>query len=126
MPALINKVRPLVSDGGTLVTINNALFVSGAAYMAMLETLCADGYLTIEELIPVPQDFLGYSEAASSPARRPCAVQPFHQDCRPARPPQRRGVRIKNPSRSFLAPSPAREGLRGVIFRRKALPLDKR
>ena len=63
---LLNKVRPLVSDGGTLVTINNALFVSGSAYLAMLETLCADGYLTIEELIPVPQDFLGYSKAAAS------------------------------------------------------------
>ena len=43
---LLNKVRPLIADGGTLVTINNALFVSGAAYLQMLETLCADGYLS--------------------------------------------------------------------------------
>jgi 23S rRNA (cytosine1962-C5)-methyltransferase len=59
---ILNKVRPLISDGGTLVTISNALFVSGAAYLQMLETLCADGYLSVEALIPVPQDFIGYAE----------------------------------------------------------------
>lgn len=58
---LINKVRPLVRDGGTLVAINNALFVSGADYMLTLEDLCKDGYLQLTELIPVPQDVVGYS-----------------------------------------------------------------
>jgi 23S rRNA (cytosine1962-C5)-methyltransferase len=57
---LINKVRPLVNDGGTLVAINNALYVSGGEYMRTLEDLCRDGYLSIRELIPVPQDFIGY------------------------------------------------------------------
>jgi 23S rRNA (cytosine1962-C5)-methyltransferase len=57
---VINKVRPLVADGGYLVAINNALFVSGAEYVRTLESLCADGYLSIEELIPVPSDFTGY------------------------------------------------------------------
>lgn len=57
---LINKVRPLVADEGWLVAINNALFVSGAAYMQTLETLCEDGYLSIEKLLPVPKDFTGY------------------------------------------------------------------
>ena len=57
---LINKVRPLVADGGWLVTINNALFVSGAEYLHTLEELCKDGYLSVEELIPVPEDFTGY------------------------------------------------------------------
>jgi len=57
---LINKVRPLVADGGRLVAINNALFVSGREYLAALEGLCADGYLAIETLIPVPEDFTGY------------------------------------------------------------------
>ena len=57
---LINKVRPLVADGGRLVAINNALFVSGADYMGMLEELCTDGYLAIEELVPVPPDYAGY------------------------------------------------------------------
>lgn len=58
---LINKVRPLINDGGTLIAINNALFVSGGEYMKTLEELCKDGYLEIRELIPVPQDFIGYN-----------------------------------------------------------------
>ena len=59
---LINKVRPLVNDGGTLIAINNALYVSGKEYMQALEALCKDGYLKIKELIPVPEDFTGYPE----------------------------------------------------------------
>jgi 23S rRNA (cytosine1962-C5)-methyltransferase len=59
---LINKVRPLINDGGYLVAINNALYASGSEYMKTLEALCADGYLKIKELIPVPDDFTGYSE----------------------------------------------------------------
>ncbi len=57
---VINKVRPLINDGGALVTINNALFVPGADYLRTLESLCADGYLSIEQLIPVPPDCTGY------------------------------------------------------------------
>ncbi len=57
---LINKVRPLINDGGWLVSINNALYVSGEEYLQTLESLCADGYLKIAELIPVPEDFTGY------------------------------------------------------------------
>jgi 23S rRNA (cytosine1962-C5)-methyltransferase len=63
---VINKVRPLINDGGYLVALNNALFVSGAAYLHMLETLCADGYLSIEELIPVPLDCTGYPQTVVS------------------------------------------------------------
>ncbi len=59
---MINKVRPLINDGGYLVTINNALYVSGNEYMETLEKLCADGYLKIAELIPIPNDFAGYPE----------------------------------------------------------------
>ena len=59
---LINKVRPLINDGGWLVSVNNALYVSGKEYLELLEGLCADGYLKIAELIPVPQDFTGYPE----------------------------------------------------------------
>ena len=61
---LINKLRPLVKDGGWLVAINNALFVSGKDYLSSLEELCADGYLQIEALIPVPDDFLGFHSAS--------------------------------------------------------------
>lgn len=56
---LINKVRPLINDGGYLIAINNAVFLSGADYMKTLEKLCKDGYLKIRELIPVPEDFIG-------------------------------------------------------------------
>ncbi|MBK9926756.1 MAG: class I SAM-dependent methyltransferase [Anaerolineales bacterium] len=58
---LINKVRPLINDGGYLIAINNALFVSGKDYMQSLEKLCKDGYLSIRELISVPDDFIGYN-----------------------------------------------------------------
>ena len=57
---LINKIRPLINDGGWLVAINNALYVSGRDYQAELEALCADGYLSLEQLVPVPQDFTGF------------------------------------------------------------------
>ncbi len=59
---LINKVRPLINDGGWLAAVNNALYVSGREYLAALEALCADGYLRIAELIPVPEDCAGYAE----------------------------------------------------------------
>lgn len=62
---LINKVRPLINDGGYLIAINNALYVSGQEYMQTLEALCGDGYLKIEELIPVPEDFIGYDQAGN-------------------------------------------------------------
>jgi len=58
---LINKVRPLINDGGYLIAINNALYVNGKDYMQTLEELCKDGYLSIRELIPVPEDFIGYN-----------------------------------------------------------------
>ena len=59
---LINKVRPLIQDGGILIAINNALYLSGKDYMQTLEALCKDGYLSIRELIPVPPDLTGYVE----------------------------------------------------------------
>ena len=59
---LINKVRPLINDGGNLIAVNNALFVSGQEYMQTLEYLCKDGYLKIKDLIPVPEDVTGYPE----------------------------------------------------------------
>lgn len=64
---LINKVRPLLEDGGLLVAINNALFVSGGAYTQILETLCSDGYLRLLERIPVPEDLAGYPSTRVTP-----------------------------------------------------------
>ncbi len=61
---LLNKARPLVAHGGALIAINNALFSSGADFLNVLEAACADGYLSIESLIPVPQDLIGYASTA--------------------------------------------------------------
>ena len=57
---LLNKARPLLGDGGALVAVNNALFTSGAQWKATLEAICQDGYLALEEIVPVPEDFTGY------------------------------------------------------------------
>lgn len=65
---LINKVRPLINDGGWLVAINNALFLKGVDYLRELEALGADGYLKVEELIPVPADFSGAATETSAVA----------------------------------------------------------
>ena len=73
---VLNKVRPLIADGGTLVTVNNALFVSGESYLDMLRSLCADGYLSLETLIPVPEDFIGHSAPAR--AALPADPAPFN------------------------------------------------
>ena len=63
---LINKVRPLVKDGGWLVAINNALFLSGTDYMQSLEQLCQDGYLSIEQIIPIPEDITGFPQTITN------------------------------------------------------------
>lgn len=57
---LINKVRPLLNEGGCLIAVNNALFVSGQDYMVQLDKICQGGYLVFESIIPVPPDFIGY------------------------------------------------------------------
>jgi 23S rRNA (cytosine1962-C5)-methyltransferase len=64
--ALMNKVRPLVADGGYLAVVNNAVYVSGQAFTAALERVCADGYLRLERRIDVPDDVAGYPETRVS------------------------------------------------------------
>ncbi len=59
---LINKLRPLVRDGGYIVSINNALYLSGQDYLSELEELCQDGYVAIQEFIAVPDDCRGFSD----------------------------------------------------------------
>ena len=59
---LINKVRPLINNEGILVVVNNAIFHAGSKHHQMLAALCADGYLKIREMIPVPEDFTGYGD----------------------------------------------------------------
>ncbi len=59
---LINKLRPLVRDGGHIVSINNALFLSGQEYLNELEKLGEGGYVEIQELIDIPDDCRGFTE----------------------------------------------------------------
>ena len=64
--SLINKVRPLISDGGYLITISNALFQTGEDHHQVLTKLCEDGYLSIEKLVSVPSSFIGNPELLKS------------------------------------------------------------
>jgi 23S rRNA (cytosine1962-C5)-methyltransferase len=73
---LINKVRPLIAHNGYLITINNALFLKGTDYMQTLEGLCADGYMQIEEMIPVPEDITGFP--ATRRSSQPTDPAPFN------------------------------------------------
>ena len=59
MERLLNKVRPLIAHGGTLVAINNGVFVSGADFMKALDAVCTGGYLSLVERIDAPADFVG-------------------------------------------------------------------
>ncbi|MEM7131864.1 MAG: class I SAM-dependent methyltransferase [Chloroflexota bacterium] len=67
MHRLINKVRPLVNHGGLIVAVNNALYLSGQAYMESLNELCIGGYVDIEEVIPVPEECIGYPSTIVAP-----------------------------------------------------------
>lgn len=92
---LINKVRPLINDGGWLVAVNNAIYVSGREYLSALEALCADGYLKIVDLIPVPDDCSGYPETRiSTPVTDP---SPFNHSTKIAVLKVRRKAPDKNP-----------------------------
>jgi 23S rRNA (cytosine1962-C5)-methyltransferase len=73
---LINKLRPLIKDGGRLVAINNALFLSGQEFMQSLEALCRDGYLEIVQIFPVPEDITGFAETIVS--KPPVSPAPFN------------------------------------------------
>lgn len=72
---LVNKVRPLVASGGALVVVNNALYLSGAAFLRELEGLCAGAWLSIDTLIGVPPDVTGSAETRVG--RLPVDPAPF-------------------------------------------------
>ncbi len=61
---LVNKLRPLVADGGALVLVVNALFVSGKELLERLTALCADGYLEVAERLDAPDDVVGLTAGA--------------------------------------------------------------
>jgi 23S rRNA (cytosine1962-C5)-methyltransferase len=58
---VLDKVRPLVGDGGVLVAVNNALFVPGADWERELEAMCEGGWLTLEQRVSVPDDVKGFA-----------------------------------------------------------------
>jgi 23S rRNA (cytosine1962-C5)-methyltransferase len=67
MVRLINKARPLVNNGGQIVAVNNAVFLSGQAFMDSLHALCNDGYVSIDSRIDIPEDCIGYPETITTP-----------------------------------------------------------
>lgn len=73
---LVNKIRPAAAHEGRLVVINNALFLSGEAFMAELQSLCRGGYLELEKIIPVPVDVTGFPETVTTPP--PADPAPFN------------------------------------------------
>jgi 23S rRNA (cytosine1962-C5)-methyltransferase len=77
LQALIGKVRPLVAHEGRLVVVNNAVFVSGEAFLAQLAEMCADGYLELEETIVVPPDCVGRAGSVGSDPVWPSDPAPF-------------------------------------------------
>jgi 23S rRNA (cytosine1962-C5)-methyltransferase len=73
---LINKVRPLVKEGGWLVAINNALFVSGEEYLQTLKSICKDGYILVDQLMDVPPDVVGFPDTVRG--KPPADPDPFN------------------------------------------------
>lgn len=73
---LIDKVRPLIGDGGLLISINNALYLSGSAWEAQLRELTGAGYLHFEQRIDVPDDLIGSRGLAR--ASLPADPAPFN------------------------------------------------
>ena len=73
---LIDKVRPLVAHNGWLVVANNALYLPGAAFDAVLTDVCADGYATLVQRFDVPDDVRGY--ASSRVSDGPADPAPFN------------------------------------------------
>jgi 23S rRNA (cytosine1962-C5)-methyltransferase len=73
---LINKVRPMVKDGGWLVAVNNALFLSGNDYVRIIEELAVDGCLELDGIIPIPEDVTGYPQTILR--RPPVDPAPFN------------------------------------------------
>lgn len=69
LTALVHKVKPLVRDGGELVLVNNAIFVSGERFLEEVTALAADGYGEIVGRVDVPAD-------CRAPLARPLPADP--------------------------------------------------
>lgn len=64
---IVDKVRPLVGDGGRLVVVNNSLFVSGAELDATLQSVVGEAYASVEERIDIAEDCAPPRAAESAP-----------------------------------------------------------
>ena len=65
---LINKVRPLVRDGGKIIMVNNALYLSGREFIAAADALCDGEYLSINGQIDIPEEYCDVSKQIADPA----------------------------------------------------------
>lgn len=91
---LINKVRPLVAHQGTLIVINNALYVSGQQIIDEINDLSKTGYIFLDSIIKIPQDLTGYpgtilAEPPVDPApfnhpTKICILKVIRKDKKPA------------------------------------------
>lgn len=82
MERLVNKVRPLVAHEGSLVAVNNAVFVSGADFQAVIDRICSDSFLSLERRIDAPVDFVG--TAATRKGAPPADPAPFNHSTKMA------------------------------------------
>ena len=65
---LVNKVRPLVRDGGKIIMVNNALYLSGKDFIAAADALCDGKYLVRSGKIDIPEEFCNAAKQVADPA----------------------------------------------------------
>ena len=65
---LVNKVRPLVRDGGKIIMVNNALYLSGKDFLAAADELCDGKYLTRGGQIDIPEEYCNAAQQVADPA----------------------------------------------------------
>lgn len=76
--ALVNKVRPLAADGGEIIMVNNALFLSGKDFLAAADALCDNEYLCRAGIINIPEEFCSTSTVADpAPFNHPTKIVRF-------------------------------------------------
>lgn len=73
---LINKVRPLVAHEGSLIVINNALYVPGKQIIDEIIEMSKSGYISLESLIKIPADITGYPDTIQG--QPPANPAPFN------------------------------------------------
>ena len=95
---LLNKVRPLIADGGVLIAVNNALYLPGATFQSQLESMTGDHYLTIEARLDIPQDITGYPTTRQSAP--PADPAPFNHATKIAI------LRVRRKDRAKATPPP--------------------